>query len=108
MSHRRIKTAGLLKELAATFFQKVSCGPALITVTGCILSDDLQEAKILVSVLPDSQEEQALDFLKRKRADFRDYVKKNAKLMSLPFFDVEIDRGEKNRQRIDEIFIHPI
>ena len=41
-------------------------------------------------------------FLKRKRSDFRDFVKDNARLARIPFFDFEIDKGEKNRRQVEE------
>jgi len=44
-----------------------------------------------------------LDFAKRKRAEFRDFAKKNIRAGRIPFFDFEIDAGEKHRQKIDAI-----
>ena len=44
-----------------------------------------------------------LAFAKRKRSEFREYLKKHSALQRLPTVDFEIDYGEKNRQRIDEI-----
>ncbi len=41
--------------------------------------------------------------MKRKRAEFREFFKGKARMRALPFFDFEIDKGEKNRQKIDEI-----
>jgi hypothetical protein len=34
--------------------------------------------------------------------DFKKYVKEHMQIHSVPFFDVKIDLGEKNRQRIEE------
>ena len=44
-----------------------------------------------------------IDFAKRKRAEIRDYLKKKMVLKIIPFLDVKIDEGEKNRQKIDEL-----
>ena len=93
----------IVKDLAARFVQLESNYTSLVTVTDIMLLDFGKRATILVTVLPDDKEEAALDFLKRKRTEFREYVKKNSKLGRIPFFDFDIDHGEKNRQRIDAI-----
>lgn len=93
----------LIKELAANFLEREATNVSLITVTGCEISPDLKKATIYFTVLPENKERAALDFTKRMRGDFRDYLKKNLEMRSIPFIDFEIDKGEKNRQRIDEL-----
>ena len=75
----------------------------LITVTRADLTPDFKNVLIYFSVLPNSFEEAALKLAKRARSDFRDYVKKHSVLHPIPTVDFEIDYGEKNRQRIDEL-----
>jgi len=58
---------------------------------------------VRMTVFPESEEKQALDFARRKRTEFREYVKSRVKTRLLPAIDFEIDFGEKNRQRIEEI-----
>jgi len=103
MTQRQEKVAGIVKKLSAQFLQIESSGQSLITVTNCTISQDLKNATIFISVLPEKSEEYAINFIKRKRSDMRDYIKKNTKMRVLPFLDVEIDYGEKNRQKIDEL-----
>ncbi len=103
MSLRQEKVANLVKKLSAQFLQIESSGQSLITVTNCTISPDLKKATIFISVLPEKSEEFALNFIKRKRTDLRDYIKKNTKMRVLPFIEVELDIGEKNRQKIDEL-----
>lgn len=93
----------IIKDLAAKFIQLESNYTSLVTVTDIILSDRAKRADILVTVLPEGKEEDAVDFLKRKRSEFRVYVKENSKLARIPFFDFDLDGGEKNRQKIDRI-----
>ncbi len=92
-----------LQRLAAVFLTRESNRSSLMTVTDCILSDDGKHLQILFTVLPESSEEAALAFAKRQRGEFRKYVKEHGKISRIPFFDFDIDRGEKNRQRIDEL-----
>ncbi len=76
---------------------------SLITVTDMALSDDGSRAIFRVSVYPETSEESALDFLKRKRSDCREYLKEHGALHRIPHLDFEIDAGEKERRRIDEL-----
>lgn len=100
---RNEKIASMVQKLAAEFIERTSNGKSLITVTAVDLSPDMKEAKILFTVMPNSAEPAVADFLKRQRSDFRDYVKKTWNMRVIPFFDFELDKGEKHRQRIDEL-----
>ena len=42
-------------------------------------------------------------FIKRNLGELRKYISKNLKINPVPFLDVEIDEGEKNRQKIDDL-----
>ncbi|TSD03381.1 MAG: Ribosome-binding factor A [Parcubacteria group bacterium Athens0714_16] len=104
MTLRQEKVRGLITELSAEFIQYQANTKSMITVTDCNVSSDLKKSTIFVTVFPAENEKEAMDFLKRKRREFREFIKSKMKFMrSVPFFDFEIDKGEKNRQRIDEI-----
>jgi ribosome-binding factor A len=93
----------IIMEKAARFFLMESAGKALITVTNVSVSRDGNYATIFLTCLPDSAEPAVLDFAKRKRGDFKDFIKRESRLNRIPFFDFAIDTGERNRERIDEI-----
>jgi ribosome-binding factor A len=101
--YKEQKTEQLIRQLAADFLHLESNKSSLITVTGVRLTDRLTKAIILLSVLPEEKQAEALDFARRKRAEFKEYVKSHARIGHIPLFDFEIDYGEKNRQRIEEI-----
>ncbi len=92
-----------MQTLAATFIRDEANTSPLITVTGVEMSSDFHTVTVLVSVFPKEQEEQALNFLKRKAGAFRGFVKTQAHLKDIPFFEFAIDYGEANRQLLDEI-----
>lgn len=96
----------LLAHVAAEFVNLESNRESLITVTRASLSADEKKAVIFISVLPDRLEDSALHFLKRKRPELRAFAQKKTRVRVLPFFDFEIDYGEKNRQDIDRLSIH--
>ena len=102
-ANRQQKMANLIKELGAEFLSRESNRASLITVTNCTISPDLKNATIFITVLPENKENAALGFAKRRRQEFRDHLKKTMQVKVIPFIDIEIDRGEKNRQKIDEL-----
>ena len=97
------KLKELIRSTAAEFLQRESNHTSLITVTDVSLSDRGRRATIFFTVLPEDKEEGALGLAKRKRTEYREFFSEKARVRALPFFDFEIDKGEKNRQHIDEI-----
>jgi len=107
MSHfRGEKITNHIRELAATFIEKEAGPTSLITVTRVILSPDSKRASIMISVLPREKEKAAYGFVRRNLGELRKYVTKGLKVNPVPFLDVQIDEGEKNRQKIDELLIN--
>ena len=102
-TQRQNQISAQLKELAAMFFERESSGMSMITVTNVNISPDLKYCTLFISVIPDTKEDAALDFAKRMLPDLRTMVKKKLRTNVFPFFSVELDYGEKNRQRIDNI-----
>ena len=103
MTDRNDKVANAIKELAALFLERENNRTSLITVISATVSPDLKRATIFITVLPDSKEADALNFVKRQLKDLREFLKKNLSIKIIPFLDVAIDLGEKNRQKIDEL-----
>ncbi len=97
------KLKELIRALAAEYLQRESNHTSMITVTNVSVSDRGSRATIFFTVLPEDKEEGAIGLAKRKRPEFRDFFAKKARMRALPFFDFAIDKGEKNRQQIDEI-----
>lgn len=103
MNQRNEKVANRIKELAAQFLNRENNKTSLITVTDASCSPDLKRATIFITVLPTEKEKIALEFVKRKLGELREFLKKNLPIKIIPFLDAAIDLGEKNRQRIDEL-----
>lgn len=100
---KTLRLKEMVREKAGLFLSYESNRQSLITVTNVILSSDSKLATILVTVLPEHKEAAAIDFLKRKRGEFRTFLMKETRAGRIPRIDFAIDLGEKNRQRIDEI-----
>ena len=93
----------LLRELVAEFFEREAGPQSLITITDVTISPDFKRATVYFTTIPASEEEHALEFAKRKRSDLRDFIATKAKLKTLPVFEVGVDEGERNRQKIDDL-----
>lgn len=103
MNTRDERLKEILRDLGARFLLVNGNNSSLLTVTDVKLSDRGKYATIMFTVFPDSFEKTALEFAKRKRSEFREFIKENSKLGRIPQIDFEIDLGEKNRQKIDNL-----
>jgi len=103
MSQKDEKLKETLRELAAAFFSRESNRQSLITVTKVEIWNRGGAAKIYITVLPEDKEQDALEFAHRQLTRFKEYVIEHSRIGRIPFFEVAIDHGERNRQRIDEI-----
>lgn len=103
MSPRNQKAASLLTHVAGTFIAREAGRNTLITPTRAEISPDRRNATVYISVFPDEQMPHALEFLKRKSDDFRDYLKTETRFSFLPRVRFEADYGEKHRQQMDEL-----
>ena len=93
----------IVKELAMNFLGIESNRTSLITVTRVDMYNRGKNVNIYFTVLPEDKEKLALEFVKRQRAEFREYMKKKGRLPIIPFVDFDIDFGERNRQNIDRL-----
>jgi len=103
MSIREARKIEILHDLGARFLSMNGNKSSLLTVTNVSLTKDGKCATILFTVFPDEFEKTALEFAKRKRGEFKEFIKENSKLGKIPQMDFEIDSGEKNRQKIDSL-----
>jgi ribosome-binding factor A len=102
-TERQLKVEQEVLGLVQDFFQRESSGASMITVTRVDISANMERGTVFITVLPESKEEAAINFAKRMRTDMRRYVMKRLPVKVIPFFEVEIDYGEKNRQHIDSL-----
>jgi len=93
----------VLRDMGARFLTENGNGASLLTVTNIMLTKNGKNATIFFTVFPEGLEKTALEFAKRKRSEFKQYIKDHSKLGIIPQLDFEIDLGEKNRQKIDAL-----
>ena len=103
MSNRNERLTEILHDLGARFLNLNGNKSSLLTITKVELTRDAKHATIFFTVFPDNFEKTALEFAKRKRGEFKEFVKENSQLGRIPLLNFEIDFGEKNRQKIDSL-----
>ena len=103
MHDRKQKKEEQIKEIVARFIERESNKTALITVTRVELDEKGRTGTIYISVMPETGEDSALNFLKRKRIEIKEALKNGLAIHPIPFIDVAIDEGEKARQTIDAL-----
>ncbi len=106
MEHREEKIANTIKEVAALWIEKEGGRSSLITVTRVLLSPDRRNATIMITALPQDKEAAAYGFVRRNLGEIRVEVTRNLRINPIPFLDVKIDEGEKNRQKIDDLLFN--
>jgi len=101
--NRSEKIQEAVRAVAAEFLVKEATPQSLITVTQVALSNDAKRADIYITVLPETAEQAALSFANRNRRELADFFRKRIRGAFPPHFEFKIDKGEKNRQRLDEL-----
>lgn len=93
-----------IKEIVAKFLEKeVASAGSLLTVTRVIFKDNCARAQVLVTVYPESREKETMKNIEKNLRALRLYVKDRIKTRVIPFFEFQIDAGEKNRERVEEL-----
>lgn len=102
MTDRTDKVEKMIMKIASQFIENESNKSSLVTVSRVNITSDLKEAKIFISVLPETKENEVIEFLKRNLGELRNYFKEKTIIKTLPFFSIEIDQALKLERKIDD------
>jgi len=97
------RQAESLRTAAAEFLAREANRNSLITVTRAQMSEDGKRAVIYITVFPELGEAAALAFANRNRGELGKFLSARTRGMRIPHFEFEIDQGDKNRRRMDEL-----
>ncbi len=92
-----------VREIVSKYVSRETNGRSIISVSTVDINDKADIAVIFVTVIPESEEKAAMDFLKRKRSEIRKDIMKKLPIARIPVIDFKIDVGEKLVSRITEI-----
>ncbi|USN95066.1 MAG: ribosome-binding factor A [Candidatus Nomurabacteria bacterium] len=93
----------IIREVVAKWISKEASSASLITVTGVSYEKKGNKCFVHITVMPEEKEKAVLDFLKRNVVELRKHVGSVVKNHKVPFIEVHLDAGEKNRYRIIEL-----
>jgi len=102
---RSEKILNHIRELSASYIEKEGGNTSMITVTRVEISSDGKHATIFITTIPQEKENAAYGFVKRNLGEMRKFITSKLPIRPIPFLDVKIDEGEKNRQKIDDLLI---
>ena len=92
-----------IRKGVADYISREASRKSLITITRCEINSDMKHAVLFVSILPERAEPIAMDFLKRHQDLIRGYVQDHSRIRAVPWLRFSLDKGEKNRQRVDAL-----
>lgn len=105
MSYRLEKINKLLKQQVSQILLNeidFSSG-VLVTVTQVETLINLQQAKIMISVLPSEQSEEVLKTLNRHIFDFQQILNKKLRMRPVPKISFQLDKSGQKQTRIIEL-----
>jgi ribosome-binding factor A len=91
MTERDQKLESAFARIAAEFLSHEANSDPLITVTRCEVRDRGKFANIFVSVLPAEKSKHAMDYLRRKRSELREYATTHIRTHTIPTFEFLLD-----------------
>lgn len=100
---KKEKIEDRIKEVVSRYVERESNKTSIISVNRVELYDKGRKANIYISVMPESGEESALNFIKRQRSELKDEIKRYLSIKTIPFLDVAIDMEEKARNNIEAL-----
>jgi len=104
-SHRTEQLNEELRHQISEFLAREAELPtnSLATVLKVITTPNLQEAKVIVSVIPANQTGTVLHALTRLTHELARYLRKNMTVHSVPHMTWVVDNGEENVDRLEQL-----
>lgn len=94
----------ILHELSRVVSQEIDFSPgSLTTITGVEVTPDLKEARVFVSVLPESERGRVVKLLQKKSFHLHQALNKRVKLRLVPKLLFFSDDTEARAQKIDQL-----
>ena len=92
----------LQKVLAEFLREELGVSP-LVSVTRVKVAHGLRSARAFITVFPEKDAATALAQLEKRHSALMRYLAAHTRIKYIPSVSFEIDLGEKNRQRIEEL-----
>lgn len=93
-----------LRKHVAEFVEEHFRGEGIITLTRLELPKNLKTCTVFFSVYPPEHETRLMRRIEGVASDIRMHVKNKMKTKFTPFFTFMPDKGERERQKMEELF----
>src|SRR5258708_7707219 len=107
MNHRALRVGALIhEELAKIIVREIEFSPgALVTITGVEVSPKLENAKVMVGVLPASFSAGVLALLGKEAGHLQYLLLKKINIKPMPRIHFELDHGPENAAKVEKQFL---
>lgn len=104
MSKRIQRINQLLKEeISQILLRELEFNGAMVTITDVDASANLQQAKVKITVLPQSQEKNALRILNKNLYEIQQILNRKLNMRPVPRISFEIDEAAKRGYEVDRL-----
>lgn len=100
---REEKLNAHLQKVLAEFLREEFGVSPLVAVTRVAVAHGLRSSLVFITVFPEKDAKRVLAALEKKHAALAKYLVLHTRMKYIPSVSFEIDLGEKNRQRIEEL-----
>ncbi len=103
-THRRERVSQLIRDILGELLVRELEFPlgTLVTITEVVVSEDLEHAKVRVSVLPAAQEKKVDIVLKKFRGHLQRMLMGKMYIRPMPQIAFELDHGLENAARVEK------
>lgn len=91
--------------LARMIREELELKDMLVTVTEVVVTGDLSEARVRVSVLPDEEGGEALRILRKFAGRFQGMLLRQMNVKPLPRIAFELDRGPQKAAEVEKMLL---
>lgn len=106
MNYRSLRVAELIRdELGKLLVRDLEFGSTLVTITEVRVTDKLDHAKVLVSILPEAEVVPVLKILHDAQGELQHKLLKKINIKPMPRIAFELDRGPENAAKIEKALL---
>lgn len=103
MNYRSLRMAQLIRdELSKLLIREIEFDGALVTITEVVVTDKLDHAKVLVSVIPPIKESETIKKLVTAQGDLQHKLLRKLNIKPMPRIRFELDHGPENAARVEK------
>lgn len=106
MNYRPLRVGKLIKqELSKIILREIEFPGSLVTITDVEVDKKLENAKVMVSILPSSSAKEIFEKLKRGAGKLQHLLLKKINIKPMPRISFQIDHGPENAAHVEKLLM---